>query len=356
MKVGIVLINYKNYVNRFLQECRDTLEKQTFPRENFSVYIVDNASSPESVDYIKKNYPQAKILSRTDGNYCAANNLGAKKAVEDGCEAVVFSNLDVSYDKFWLEELVKALTNDKKIGLVQSKVLLYPKNEDEKKAPLINSLGNQIHYLGFGQTSGYKEKDRVIDGLPEITGYASGCSIIVKREVLEKIGGNDEEFYMYHDDLELSCKVRLAGYKIVLAPKSIIYHKYEFGRSVMMVYYMERNRYLTVLTFYKWPTLILILPALIVMNLGLWLFSIINQWFIVKLRVTGYFFKPKSWVYIFRKRKEISKLRGSISDREFTKNFVGQVLFQEIENPLLKYIGNPLINGYWRLIKKIIFW
>ena len=355
-KVGIVLINYKDYVNRFLAECRDSLERQTYPRDKYIVYIVDNASSPETVDYIKKNYPQAKILPRPDGNYCAANNFGAKQALIDGCDLVVFANMDVKFDPAWLSELVAAVNSDSKIGLAQSKVLLYPKNEEEKKHPLINSLGNKIHYLGFGYTEGYKESDREISGYPEITGYASGCSIIIKKEVLEKIGGNEEELYMYHDDLELSCKVRLAGYKIILAPKSVIYHKYEFGRSVLMVYYMERNRYIVMLSFYKLPTLIVIFPALIIMDLGMWLFSIINGWFITKVKVAGYFLHLKNWRFIRRKRKEIRKLRGLTKDKDFMKDFSGQVLFQEISNPLLKYVGNPLINGYWYLVKKIIFW
>jgi hypothetical protein len=355
-KVGIILINYKTYVNRFLVECANTLEQQTYPREDFNVYVVDNASSAESIAFIKANYPQAKILPRQDGNYCAANNLGAQQALLDGCDLVVFSNMDVSFDPSWLEELVKAIESNDKIGIAQSKVLLYPQNEEEKKQPLINSLGNKIHYLGFGYTHGYKEVDRAIEGYPQITGYASGCSIIIKKEVLEKIGGNDEELYMYHDDLELSCKVRLAGYHIILAPKSIIYHKYEFGRSVMMVYYMERNRYLIMFSFYKIPTLILIFPVMLIMDLGLWFFSIINKWFGAKIKVVGYFLRLKSWRYIWRKRQVIKKLRGQIKDREFIKDFVGIIDKQEINNPLLKYFGNPLINGYWKLIRKIIFW
>lgn len=355
-KVGVILINYKDYINRFLYECRDSLEQQTYPRDKFNVYIVDNASTSVTVNYIKKNYPQAKILTRPDGNYCAANNLGAKQALSDGCDLVVFANMDVKFDKNWLKELVDAIIFDPKVGIVQSKILLYPKNEKEKQYQLINSLGNKIHYLGFGYTEGYKELNREISGYPEITGYASGCSMMIKKEVLEKINGNEEKLYMYHDDLELSCKARLAGYKIVLAPKSIIYHKYEFNRSVLMIYYMERNRYIVIFSFYKWPTLLIIFPALLIMDLGMWLFSIINGWFKIKIKVAVYFLHWENWRFIFRKRKEIKKMRGALKDKDFIKDFSGQILFQEISNPLLKYIGNPLINGYWFLIKRFIFW
>ena len=68
-----------------------------------------------------------------------------------------------------------------------------------------------------------------------------GSSFAVKKAVLDKIGGYNEEYYMYHDDLEMGWKAKLAGYKIVLAPKSVCYHKYGFSRSIKMVYYMKRT-------------------------------------------------------------------------------------------------------------------
>ena len=81
-KVGIVLVNYKEYANKYLSACRDSLRIQTY--SNFIVYIVDNASSAESLSYLKNLYPEAVILPREDGNYCAANNLGMKQAINDG--------------------------------------------------------------------------------------------------------------------------------------------------------------------------------------------------------------------------------------------------------------------------------
>mgnify|MGYP001608715920 CR=1 FL=1 len=235
-KVAIILVNYKDYVNRFLGECRDSLRAQNYPKDSCIIYIVDNASSDESVKYIKENYPEAKIIPRLDGNYAAANNAGIKEGIKDGCEYFVIANMDTKFDADWLSELIKAIASDPIIGIAQSKMLLYPKNEEEWKTPKINSMGNIMHFLCFGFTSYYNEIDRKIEGLPEIKGYASGCSFITKKEVLDKIGGYNEEYYMYHDDIEMSWKTKLAGYKIVLAPKSVMYHKYEFGRSICMLY------------------------------------------------------------------------------------------------------------------------
>lgn len=355
LKIGIILINYKDYANRFLVECRDSLRSLDYPKECHTIYIVDNASSQQTRDYLAQIYPEAIVIPRSDGNYSAANNAGIAQAKQDGCSYFVIVNMDTKVDKNWLSELVKAIESDKSIGIAQSKILLYPKTDAEKANPKINSLGNSIHYLGFGFTNGYNQIDREIDGLPEINGYASGCSFIIKKEALDKIGGYDEEYYMYHDDIEMSWKTRLAGYKIVLAPKSIIYHKYEFSRSILMVYYMERNRYLVMFHYYNLFTIILLLPAMVFMEFGMIFYSLFGGWFKLKFRVINYFLKFSTWQKILIKRKQIKILRIK-PDKEIVINFAGKILFQEIDNPILKYIANPILNFYWQIIKKIIVW
>lgn len=352
-KIGIILVGYKDYANRFLIECRDSLRAQNYPKDSYQVYIVDNCSLNEA-EFIKKRYPEAKVFTREDGNYSAANNLGLKMTMKDGCDYFIIANMDTKFDPDWIIELARAMESDDKIGIAQSKILLYPKTEAEQNEPKINSLGNIMHFLGFGFTKGYNELDRQVGDYPEI-GYASGCSFIIKKEVLEKIGFYDEEYYMYHDDVEMSWRAKLASYKIVLAPKSIVYHKYEFSRSVKMLYYMERNRQLAVFHFYRLPTLILLMPAAFFMNLGMFFYAIAGGWVKTYWEILKYFFLPKTWIKIILKRKEIKKIR-KVKDKKIVKDFEGKILFQEIDNPALRYIGNPVLNLYWRIVKKIIIW
>jgi hypothetical protein len=352
-KAGIVLVNYKDYANKFLAECRDSLRKQSYP--DFNVYIVDNASSETSREYIKNNYPEAVIIPRKDGNYAAANNAGMKKAGEDGCQYFVIANMDTCFDRDWLFELVVAMKGLKDAGFVQSKMLLYPETKEESGRPRLNSLGNIMNFLGFGYTSAYKESDRDIDGYPEITGYASGCSFITGKEIIDKIGYYDEEYWMYHDDVEMGWRVKLAGYSIYLAPKSRVYHRYEFGRSIRMLYYMERNRYLVMFHYYTCPTLFLLLPAIAAMEAGMMVYSIAGGWAGTKIKVCLYFWKPSTWVKIMQKRRRVKALRVT-KEKDIIKYFEGRVLFQEIDNPVLKYVANPAFNIYWNIIKRIIHW
>lgn len=353
-KVGIILVNYKDYAERFLDECRDSLRIQSYPSDRYRVYIVDNSSTEKSADYINKRYPDATLIKRDDGNYSAANNAGIKRAVEDGCTHFVVANMDTKFDKDWLKELVIAVNSDKNIGMVQSKILLYPKNKEEWRRSKINSLGNIINFLGFGFTSNYGQFNKDIVGLPEIKGYASGCSFIIRKDVLDKIGYYDEEYYMYHDDVEMGWRAKLAGYKIVLAPKSIVYHKYEFSRSISMVYYMERNRYLAMFHYYQLSTILVLLPFVVLVDIGMIIYSIANGWFKEKIRSSIYFLDPLNWVKILRKRRRVKFLRVK-SERSVVSDFDGRILFQEINNPILKYIINPMLNLCWKIIKNIIF-
>ena len=352
-QIGIILVNYKDYAAKFLTACRDSLRAQDYPKELTKIYIVDNASTAESLAFLKTNYPEAKILPRLNGNYTAANNLGFKEAADDGCEYLVTANMDTEMAPAWLKELARALDENPAAGIAQSKILLYPRTEAEKKQPRINSLGNIIHFLGFGFTDGYGELDRDIADYPEIKGYASGCSFIIRREAFQKIGGYNEEYYMYHDDLELSLKMKLAGYQIILAPQSVIFHKYEFSRSVSMLYYMERNRYSTILAFYPVYLLILIAIPGVLMDVGLLFYSLINGWFGTELRIYGYFLRFSTYDRIGVERRNLKALSVN-SFAALAQNFSGRIEFQEIANPVLKYLVNPLFNLYWSLVKRII--
>ena len=348
-KTAIILINYKDYAKRFLSECRDSLRSQSYPSTDFKVYIVDNASSSETLAYLKHEYPEAVILDRQDGNYSAANNLGLRQAFADGFEYGVVANMDTKFDEEWLSELVSAAWQSDEAGAIQSKVLLYPNNPAEAAQPKINTLGNAYHFLGFGFTKGYNQEDYDIEGRPEIKGYASGCSLLIKKEAFEKIGGYDEEYYMYHDDVEVGLKLRLAGYKILLAPQSIVYHKYEFSRSVQMLYYMERNRYLTILAFYPvWLILLLAFP-LAIMELGMLAYSVKNHLIKTRFRIYGYFLNPFNWPSLARRRRQVDRQRFG----EIARDFASRIEFQEIDNPLLRYIVNPLMFVYWKLISRL---
>lgn len=352
-KVAIIMINYKWYADRFLARAYESLQKLNYPKDKYKIYVVDNVTSTETQDLIKRLAPEAVVVP-TDGNgWGHANNVGAQQAMKDGFDDY-FSivNMDTIFHEDYLLEAVKVAENDKTVGCVQSKLLLYPPQEDGSYH--LNSRGNSLTFLGFGYCSGDGKVDDTPDQVVDIVS-AAGAGLLVSRELFISIGMCDPTYFMYHDDIELCQKVKMLGYRLVLAPRSIIYHEHEFGRSIRQVYYMERNRFRFILEFYKWRTIILMIPAWLFMELGMLPYQIKNKWLWTKLRVYGYFFLPSSWKLLRAKRKQIQYLR-TISDRKFFEGVVAKIDFQQVNNPLLKYLANPIFSAYWWVMKKVIRW
>lgn len=355
-KVGIVLINYGDYAQRFLIPCRDSLRTQNYPKESVNIYLIDNASSAESLSYLKKTYPEAIIIPRGDGNYCAASNLGFEKAISDSCEYLIALNMDTELSEYWLSNLVSALENNPDAGIAQSLIYLEPKNELEKNSPRINTGGNIINFIFFGFTSFYgktlKESKIDLNSYPEIS-YPSGCSFIARKEVFQSAGPYNEDYFMYHDDLSFGLKTRLNGWKVILAPQSTLFHKYKFGRNKKNFYYLERNRHLSYRAFYSSRAKILLSPIFVLMDFGVLVFSFFGGWGGVKLKLYQELFSFKFSRIVGRERDDFKRVTN-VSVENISSSFAGTVKFAEIDNFVLRYLVNPISSCYWRIIKKII--
>ncbi|MBU1179661.1 glycosyltransferase family 2 protein, partial [Patescibacteria group bacterium] len=293
--------------------------------------------------------------------FAEGNNVGFKYLEEGGFDYAYLLNQDTAVSPDFLERALEKM--DEKTGSVQSLIYLHKKDTVGSLAPYsMNTLGNAVHFLGFGYCYGYGwSKERAGKYLEEWRGrdpelniaYGSGAGLLLNMKALKKTGYFDEEFFMYHEDTDLGWRLRLVGYKNKLAPESVIYHKYEFSKSIKKYYFMERNRYLTILKNYSVWSLVLITPACVLMELGLFAFSLSSGWWREKLRVYEYFLYPKNWRKVCAKRKRTQKLRKA-TDKEISKYFVGKILFQDIDNKILSKVANPIFNLYWKIIKAML--
>lgn len=346
-KVAIILVNYKDYAKRYLEDCLLGLRSQDFIGE-IKLYIVDNETSEESFKYLKSQVPEAEIIrNQNNDGFAKGNNDAIKKALETGFAYVVLFNLDTIIDKSAISEMVKLAESSEWIGVVQSRLMLWP---DKEK---VNSIGNDTHFLGFGFCRGYNEiyKDKEIKDGKEIF-YPSGAAVLFKSKVLKEIGLFDEDYFMYNEDQDLGWRAWLAGYKCVLAKNSVVYHKYEFGRSISKYYFMDRNRIMTTLKNYKPISLFLYFPAFLIMEIGLFYFAIKNGWVKEKFKVWALFFKISFWKSIIGKRKEINNFR-KVKDYKIAKLITGRIWYQEISSPLLS-IANIFLNIYFILVKFVL--
>lgn len=347
-KVAVIIVSYNG--QKYLPDCLSSLARTEYNKDSWKIVVVDNASTDGSVGWIKQNYSQLILLEQTKNKgFAEGNNIGMRWAIKRDYDYVFLLNQDTVVTANWLQPLVELAESDKQIAAVQPKIKLWP---DQNK---INTVGNIIHFLGFGYGRGSGKEDQgQYDKIQEIN-YPSGAGVLFRVDCLKKVGLFDEDMFMYLEDLDLGWRLWLAGYKCLFQPNSIIYHKYEFKRSLKMVYYFERNRYISLLKNYKIGTLILLLPACLIMEIGQLFFSVTNKWFLKKLATYFYFTNPHVWIKIGEHRRKFKKVRQR-TDKEMLEMFNGRILFQPINNPFLLYVANPFFYLYLKILQLIVRW
>lgn len=356
-RIAIIVVTYN--AKPYLENCFNSLARISYPREALEIIVVDNASTDGTADWIREHVVSATLIRNQDNlGFAGGNNVGIRHALARGAEFVYLLNQDTSVAPDFLDEAVRAAQADSKIGAVQSFLLLHPERDR------VNSMGNAIHFLGFGYTRGYRllrsdAEDEIArwrqrDPALRIA-YASGAGALFSAAALREAGLFDEELFLYHEDLDLGWRLRLAGYENVLAPQSVVYHEYEFSRSIGKWYWMERNRFLVLAKNYRLATLVLILPALVLMELGIIALSLRSGWWREKFKGYAYLARLHNWQMLLHKRREAQR-RRRVADRMVTSFFTGVITFQDVMNPVLRYLANPFFQAYWYIVRKIIFW
>jgi len=348
-KIAVIIVCYNG--REYLPDLLNSLENQTLkPAE---IIFVDNDSKDDSVDYVRKNFSEVILIeNKKNLGFAQANNQGIKEAFKNNPDFIFLLNQDTICDNNCLEELTRAAEKENaKTFAFQPLVLCWPEKDK------IQTSGDKFHFLGFGYSGGYKQPfnqvtKQLSNQVTDIT-YASGAAMFINAQALKEVGLLDEDLFMYHEDLDLCLRARFLGYNIFLASQSLVYHKYKAGVSPYRWYWSERNRGLTLLKFYKLPTLILIFLPWLFMELGVLGYSLRTGWFSLKIKT--YFSALRLLPKTLIKRVKVQRTR-KISDRQFSKYLEAKFNFAGFEHPLLKYLVNPIFGLYWKIFKKIIFW
>lgn len=347
MKIGIVLVNYKDYAERFLAPCLDSIRLLN-PIVKADVFIVDNASTTESAVYLRQQAPEARlILNKNNDGFAKGNNDAMREMLAEGYDYILLLNMDASLEPEALRELLRVAEANPLAGAVQARLMLDPDRE------LVNSLGNVTHFLGFGYCRAYREKykDKGEEASP--IAYPSGACVLLRASALKKVGLFDEEFWMYSEDQDLGWRLWLAGRQCLLAPRAVAYHHYEFSRSISKYYWLERNRLIVAWKNYSLLSLILFFPPLLFMQLGMLFFAWRSGWLNEQRKVWVYFFNPKHWPYLLKARRQAQSLR-QVPDYKILAMFSGSIWYQEIGSPILKYVVNPVLSVYFFLARRLI--
>lgn len=214
MKVYVVVLNWNG--KDFVEECLNSLQRQTYKAE---LVVVDNGSTDGSVELIEKKYPKIHLIKeRMNHGFAGGVNIGIKYAIKNNADAIALFNNDAVAKKDWLEQLVKTMTQNSSAGIITCKLM----RSDKKH---FDSTGDFYSIRGIPFPRGRNTSDKgQYEKMEEVFGASGGASLY-RTELLNDIGLFDERFFAYYEDVDISFRAQLAGWKVVYQPKAIAYHE-----------------------------------------------------------------------------------------------------------------------------------
>lgn len=217
-KTAVVVLNWngKDWLEQFLP----TLVKHS---KDATVYVADNASTDDSVSYVKATFPTVKlIINKTNGGYAKGYNDALKQIKE---EYYILINSDIEVTKDWLSPIINLFEKDEKLAACQPKILDY---NNKNRFEYAGASG------GFMDRHGYPFcRGRIFDTLEEDNGqyndaievfWATGACLFVRSSHFWEVGGLDEDFFAHQEEIDLCWRLKNKGYKIMVEPKSVVYH------------------------------------------------------------------------------------------------------------------------------------
>lgn len=347
---------------RHLPEVVLSWERMTYPKERVVIYVIPAASPDGIADVVRRDVlPRSgkdlpEIVLWDDGRnegFSANNNAPMRDALAKDFAYVFLQNGDLRLAPDTLTEAVAVAEADGKIGSVQSLVLYW---HDEEK---MNTSGGMVHVAGFGYArdngATLPLPKRESEGVGNEIAYASGAAVLYRSSALQKVGLLEEGFVMYHEDLELGLRLKIAGYKNILAQKSVAYHDYTFGGNRKKFVWMEAYRFVVLAAYLRVPTMLLLAPLWMAIEVGSWVMVACAGNAGIKLSAYAMCCRPSTVALAWRMRRRAQKLRA-ISDRELTRLWTGRIEAQEMTNPFLERVVNPVIAALWGVLHACIVW
>ncbi len=336
---SIIIVNYNG--QDFLEDCLHSIFETI--GSNVEVILVDNDSHDGSPDEIARLFPEIRLIRSTENQgFAAGSNLGSQYARG---QYLVFLNPDTQTANGWLEALLTALKESPKAGLVTSKILLLDRVDK------INTAGNDVHLTGLTLCRGMGLTRNSFDDTGEV-GAVSGAAFAIRRDLFNLLNGFDPHFFMYMEDTDLSLRAQLAGYRCLYTPASVVYHDYNLHFGPHKIYYQERNRYRMLLKILRWPTIFLLLPALLLAEIVSWGYVLLedSNHFTNKLRAYGYVLSH--WREIMAERRKAQDLRR-IPDRDLLEHSVSRLDYAQTgatgASRMARLVFDPLF-GFWHAV------
>lgn len=219
LKVAVVILNFntREFLERFLPSVMAT------KYGNLEVVVADNASTDDSVAYVRQHYPAVTLIT-LDKNYGFTGGYNRALA-QVKANYYVLLNSDVEVDPNWIQPMVDLVKSNPKIAAVQPKLLSY---HDRSAFEYAGAAGGFIDKYGFPFCRG-----RIFDSLEKDNGqyqdarqvfWASGAALFIHADTYHQIGGLDEDFFAHMEEIDLCWRLQNAGHEVWVCPQSVVYH------------------------------------------------------------------------------------------------------------------------------------
>ena len=215
-----------------LPPCLDSLRAQTY--RHFDTWIVDSASSDETVAVVRRDYPEVHLIPLAENRgYSGATNVGIAQSAGTW---VAILNQDIVADPHWLEGIARAAATHPEAGALACKIMLYDQRDH------FHSAGDAYGVDGIPVNRGvWQEDSGQYDDQTEVFG-ACGGALAYRRRMLDEVGVLDESFFMYCEDVDLAWRQQLAGWRAIYVPRAVAFHHLSAsGGGVTASYYTGRN-------------------------------------------------------------------------------------------------------------------
>lgn len=217
--VAIVILNYNG--QQFLQKFLPSVLASTY--NNKKIIVADNASTDDSIAWLKSTYPTVELLLNLNNDGFAGGYNWALKQVQ--ADYYILLNSDVEVTPNWIEPIIQLMESDKTIGACQPKILAYHQKTYFEYA---GASGGYIDNLGYpfsrGRIFDICEPDEQQYNSVEKIFWATGAALFIKSKVFHTLQGFDESFFAHMEEIDLCWRLQLANYKIYVQPASIVYH------------------------------------------------------------------------------------------------------------------------------------
>ncbi len=335
--VAIVILNWNG--QQFLKQFLPSVMASVY--ENKKIVVADNASTDNSIEFLKKYYPQIEIIQHTTNEgFAKGYNTALKQVISD---YYILLNSDVEVTPQWINPIIELMESDALIAACQPKILAYK---------------NKTHFEYAGASGGWLDnfgypfmRGRVFDICEEDNGqynavqqcfWASGAALFVKANLYNELGGLDEYFFAHQEEIDFCWRLQLAGYKIFVQPQSIVYH---VGGGTLPKGNSKK-------TFLNFRNNLIMLAKNLPLNNALWklpcriFLDAISAWKNLLNGDAGYFMSVfKAHIYFFKwllldKKKSVFP---NAKHQKLTGWFYGSVIWQHFvkkKNNFLEIVGH----------------